>query len=191
MGQQKMKKISVPYLLLQIFGPLAVMIAAGAVSFSLLSENVGSIVFMVAFLAAVLWWSLAPTQIYKKKKEKKMKELDNAGFVRNHTFNADGCTVAVDIVHGKIAMVFKWNPGQCYVLSAGGISKAWVDDGKRLGGTGRVSFLFIIDGVKVRVNTFTSNRVWGMNSSYVVEALSKADTMIEQLKAAYGTAQGN
>ena len=120
-----------------------------------------------------------------------MKELDASGYVRNHTFNADGCTVAVDIAHGKIAMVFKWNPSNCFVVPANRITNVWVDDGKMLGGTRRVSFLFIVDGVKVRVNTFTSNRSWSMKSNYVLEALSKADMMVEYLQAAYRTTQGN
>lgn len=51
-------------------------------------------------------------------------------------------------------------------------------------GTSRVSFLFEVDGVKVRVNTFTSNQRWKMDDPKILEAISKADMMVQVLEAA-------
>ena len=76
------------------------------------------------------------------------------------------------------------------ILPANRITNLWVDDGKMLGGSSGVSFLFIIDGVKVRVNTFTSNKIWSMNSNYIREGISKAETMVENLRRAYAAANG-
>ena len=42
-------------------------------------------------------------------------------------------------------------------------------------GTNRVSFLFEIDGIKIRVNTFISNQRWKMNDEHVLTGISKAD----------------
>ncbi|MBO5166112.1 MAG: hypothetical protein J6B90_05855 [Lachnospiraceae bacterium] len=189
MEQQKIKKVNIVYALLVILIPLIIMIGLLVASILWIEGDAGIVLWSVGIIGGILWFIIGPDQIYRKKRDKRMKELDASGYIRNHTFNADGCTVAVDVAHGKIAMVFKWNPSNCFVLPANRITNVWVDDGKMLGGTRRVSFLFIVDGVKVRVNTFTSNRSWGMQSNYVLEALSKADMMIERLQAAYQTAQ--
>lgn len=53
-----------------------------------------------------------------------------------------------------------------------------------LEGSSRVSFLFIIDGVQIRVNTFTSNQRWRMDSDYILTGISKADMMVEILNTA-------
>lgn len=193
MEQQKIKKVNVAYLLFHLSIPIIVLTLIAVFAGVVLKADISVVAMIIAlgFTASALWWAIGWDSIYKKQREKRMKELDNSGFVRNHTFNADGCTVAVDIVHGQIAIVFRWNPKKCYVLPANRITNVWVDDGKMLGGTSRVSFLFIVDGVKIRVNTFTSNKIWSMKSNYVLEALSKADMMIERLQAAYQTAQNN
>ena len=191
MEQQKIKKVSWVYAISVFLIPLIIMIGLLVASIKLIENEVGIVLWTVGIIGGILWFIIGPDQIYRKKRDKKMQALDASGFVRNHTFNADGCTVAVDVVHGNIAMVFKWNPGTCFVVPATRISNIWVDDGKMMGGTRRVSFLFIVDGVKVRVNTFTSNRTWSMKSNYVLEALSKADMMIERFQAAYRTAQNN
>ena len=52
-------------------------------------------------------------------------------------------------------------------------------------GSGRVSFLFDVDGVKIRVNTFTSNQRWRMDSNYILTAISKADMMVKILEEAH------
>lgn len=192
METQKIKKVNPLYLLASIFIPIAAIVLASVLAVLLISNSgVGSIIIMIVFFGSIVWWAVGIGKVYEKKRDAKLKELDGQGFTRNQTFNADGCTVAVDVVHGRIAMVFKWNPFQCFVIPANRVSKMWVDDGKGMGGTSRVSFLFIVDDVKVRVNTFTSNKIWSMKSDYVLEALSKADMMIEVLKSAYNAAQGN
>ena len=116
------------------------------------------------------------------------KELDESGFVKNYIFYGAGWTVAVDIENGKIAMVSFWNPSVSYVLPADRITKTWVDDGKSgfgiFEGSGRVSFLFMIDDVKIRVNTFTSNTRFRMDSEYILTGISKADMMVEVLENA-------
>lgn len=187
MEQEKIKKVNVGYLLATIFIPIIVMMLLTTISVlasTLISSTVASFIIMIALLGAILYWVLGTKNSFNKKKEAKLKELDNSGFVRNHTFNSDTSTVAVDIANGKIAIFFKWNPKQLYVLPASRITKMWTDDGKTIGGTSRVSFLFIVDGIKIRVNTFVSNKIWSMKSANVLEAISKADMMVEALKAA-------
>lgn len=189
MEQEKIKKVNTPYLLACIFLPILAIVLASVLSITLLPSGAGSIIITLFLFASIIWWSIGIKKVHDKKKEEKLKELDSKGFVRNHTFNSDNCTVAVDVEHGKIALTFKWNPTQCYVMPANKIAKMWVDDGKTpLGGTSRVSFLFIVDGIKVRVNTFISNKTWSMKSNNVLEAISKADMMVETLRMAAQTA---
>ena len=87
-----------------------------------------------------------------------------------------------------MALLFFWNPFELFVLPAGRITKAWAEDGAGgagfMRGTNRVGFLFLIDNVKVRVNTFTSNQRWKMDDPKILEAISKADMMVQILETA-------
>ncbi len=137
---------------------------------------------------SALWWIFGGRMIFKAKKKKLERELDEAGFSRSHTFHSTGCMVVADVVHGSIALQFFWNPSESYVLPASRISRIWVDDGRGgkgfLEGSSRVSFLFVVDGVKIRVDTFTSNKRWRMESEYIQTGLSKADGMAKALEEA-------
>ena len=192
--QKKMQKVNVIYFVLNIFGPVLVMVLAVALGV-LLPEQFTMIFAAVGFILPVLWWSFLGRKVYEKTKEKKLTELDGQGFTRNRTFDADGCTVVVDLNKGQVAILFRWNPGKVYVRPAAQITKVGVDDGRGgagfLEGSSRVSFLFTVDGMTIRVNTFTSNKRWRMDSDYILNGISKADVMVEALKAAgAGAAKG-
>ena len=185
--EEKLQKINVIYLLLNVFGPIFVLVLSLALGV-VLPNQFGMILAMVGFFLAILWWSFLGRKVYDNTKKKKLAELDSQGFTRNQTFNVDGCTVAVDLNKGQIAILFRWNPGKVYVRPASQITKVWVDDGRGgagfLEGSSRVSFLFTVDGMTIRVNTFTSNKRWRMDSDYILTGISKADMMVEALRAA-------
>ena len=188
---QKLKKVNLLYLLAYILLPVVILVMCAILVFRLVeSSSVGAILLTALVILAVFWWSFLGEALYDKGQAKRMKALDEQGFVRNHTFTSDGCTVAVDLVHKQLAMMFRWNPGKTFVVPAGHITKAWVDDGSGgsgfLNGTSRVSFVFLVDGVKIRVNTFISNRRWRLESDNVLTGISKADVMVEVLNAAAG-----
>lgn len=191
--EQKIKKVSMGYLLSYILGPCVFVVLCGALSFrSIENSGVAAMVMAAALMLAVFWWSFLGSALYDRGQTRRLRALEERGFVRNHTFAGDGCTVAVDLVHGNLAMMFRWDPAHTYVVPAGRISRAWVDEGRGgpgiLEGTSRVSFLFTVDGVTVRVNTFTSNRRWRMDSDHVLTGISKADVMVEVLDRARGQA---
>ena len=183
----KIQKINVLYLLANIFGPLLVLVA-GTVLAVFLPGNLGPLITTAVFIAAVLWWAILGRKVYEKQRDKTLQGLQDSGFVPNHTFNADGCTLVVDLAHGQIALLFRWNPSKVYVRPASALSHVRVDDGRSgsglTEGSGRVSFLFTVEGIQVRVNTFTSNRRWKMDSDYILTGISKADVMVEALTAA-------
>lgn len=186
-AEERIQKINVLYPIAHIFIPLFVL-GTGVALAVLLPQGMGLMVTMVTFFAAILWWSILGRKVYEKQRDKKLQELKDSGFVPNHTFNADGCTLVVDLVHGQVALLFRWNPGKVYIRPASALSNVRVDDGR--GGVGftegsnRVSFLFTVEGIHIRVNTFTSNRRWKMDSDYILTGISKADVMVKALTEA-------
>lgn len=186
---EKIKKINALYLLLYILVPIAVIALCGFLYAKFFpAGTMAPILSMAPTLLAAIWWIAGGRFLFKQKQKKLNEELKQKGFVPNSTFNGKGCYVVVDAQHGDIALLFFWNPFQSYVLPANRISKVWVDDGATgsgvMRGSSRVSFLFLLDGVKVRVDTFTSNKRWNMESNYILTGISKADMMANVLEEA-------
>lgn len=184
------KKINFVYLLCYIFVPIA-LISLGFLLGYLFFYDGGTgavVMFMGPGLLAFLWWCFGGRLLYKQNRKKLLRELDERGFTQNQTFDGRGATVIVDLKRGELALVFFWNPFEHYILPAKRVQRAWVDDGRGgkgfLEGSSRVSFLFQVDDVKVRVDTFTSNKRWRMDSDYILTGISKADLMVEVLQQA-------
>ena len=190
MNATPVKKFNVIYLMLVVFVPiLAAILGVVLCNVFFHDGGIGAVVCMMGpIILSVAWWMVGPGAIWSQKKKQMMKQLDEQGFNRNQTFYGSGQTVAVDIRQGKVALLFFWNPFQLQVLSAGRIGRMWADDGAAgagfMRGTSRVGFVFLVDSVKVRVNTFTSNQRLRMDDDRILEAVSKADMMIQVLDAA-------
>ena len=146
------------------------------------------VLFMCPPLLSMVWWICAGRFLFKRKKKALEKELDEQGFSRNQTFYGDGCMVVIDTNKGNMALLFFWNPFEKQIFPVSRIEKAWVDDGRSgagfLEGSSRVSFLFKVDGITVRVNTFTSNQRWRMDTDYILTGISKADMMVKVIEDA-------
>lgn len=186
-SEGKIQKVDILYLLSDVLAPVLVLVG-GVILAVCLPERAGLAISMITFFLAVLWWAFLGRKVYETIRDKRLKELQSSGFVPNHTFNADGCTVVVDLVHGQVALLFRWNPSKVYVRPASTLSGIHVNDGRSgrgvMAGSSRVSFLFTVEGIRVRVNTFTSNRRWRMDSDHILTGISKADTMVKALTAA-------
>lgn len=186
---QKIKKVNGLYLILYLIVP---MIPVGiAVMLSLLiPEQEGRFAGISALLgiAAFVWWLAGWKIVLNMKKKSMTKKLDEAGFVRNHTFNSDNSTIVIDAQHGDIALLFCMNPSVIQIASMQKITRAWVDDGAHgsgfMRGSSCVRFCFELDGVTVKVNTFTSNKRWRMDSNYILTGISKADMMVNVINSA-------
>lgn len=186
---QKIKKVNGLYLILYLIVP---MIPVGtAVMLSLLiPEQEGRFAGISALLgiAAFVWWLAGWKFVLNMKKKSMTKKLDEAGFVRNHTFNSDNSTIVIDAQHGDIALLFCMNPSVIQIASMQKITRAWVDDGAHgsgiMRGSSCVRFCFELDGVTVKVNTFTSNKRWRMDSNYILTGISKADMMVNVINSA-------
>lgn len=190
MESKKVKKINWMYLLGYIFGPILVMaLCISLTAMRVLPDNsIGTAIFFVGIVGPIIFWSMGGNFIFKMQKKKMVTSLDAAKFHRNHTFSAGGVEVVIDQVDKKVALKFFWNPFETFVFPVSKIENARVDDGRSgigiLEGSSRVSFLFEVDRVKIRVNTFVSNQRWKMNSDYILTGISKADMMVSILNDA-------
>ena len=187
----RVQKVNVAYMLGYVFIPLAAAALGVWIGWRFfLPDSVKgmAVCFGAVPAAAILWWVFAGKIIYKQGGKKMLRQLDEAGIDRRQIFYSDGCVVSVDMEQGKLGLVFFWNPLDVQVVPAGRVTKAWTDDGAFgagfTRGTSRVSFLFLVDGIKIRVNTFTSNQRWKMNDPRVLEGISKADRWVEVLDCA-------
>jgi len=186
----KVQKINYAYLLGYILIPLAAAALSILIGYLFFREGgAGAVVcFMVVPMLAVAWWIFANGILYKRGKKKMLKELDEAGIDRRQIFYSDSCVVSMDIKQGKIGLLFCWDPFVIQVVPASRVTRAWTDDGAGgagpLRGTSRVSFLFELDGIKIRVNTFISNQRWKMDDAKVLEGISKADLWVQVLDQA-------
>ena len=186
----QIKKMNPIYFVAAVFLPIVLILLMGWIGYRFFHDGgIGAVIcFMGPTALSVLWWFIGPSVIWKQRKKKMMKDLDGQGFVRNHTFYGRGQTVVVDQQQGKVALLFFWNPFVLYVFPASRITKTWMADGAGgagiFRGTSRVSFLLLVDGIKVRVDTFTSNQRWKMEDPKVLEGISKADLWVQVLDQA-------
>ena len=196
MNQNRIKKFNTVYLLLTILVPIVLIGILGYVGYAKFrTGGVGAVVCLVCpTLLSVLWWLIGPGLIWRVRKKALARQLDQVHFTRSQTFHGSTETVVADTEQGEIALLFFWNPFQPYTLSASQVDRAWTDEGAAgsgfLRGTSRVSFLFEIDGIKIRVNTFISNQRWKMNDAKVLEGISKADLWVQVLDQARGQKEG-
>lgn len=190
---EKIQKINLFYLLGYIFIPLIICAISYTICyFNFRDGGTGAVMTtLVPSLIAIAWWAFGGTLIFKRQTKALEQKLDHEGFTRNQTFYGRGKTIIVDLNKGNIALLFFWNPWQPYVFSATRVEKSWVDDGKMgsgfMEGSSRVSFLFIIDGIKVRIDTFISNQRFRMDDKRILKGISKANTMDQMIKKAKAT----
>ncbi len=188
-NETKVKKINILYLLGYIFVPIIVCAICFFLSYKFFPKGTMAVILLMGpSLLSFIWWVFAGKFIFKKKQKEFESLLDENNFKREHTFYAEGCTTIIDKTNGELALIFFWNPFETYRVSLKRVERAWVDDGKSgagiFAGSGRVSFLFTVDGIKVRVNTFTSNQRWRMDSEYILTGISKADMMVKIIEEA-------
>ena len=188
MSEERIKKVDWGYALIYVFAPVVLIVLGTFLAVKTLDPTVGTFIPVVLLVASMAWWIMGGRKELEKGADKLARQMDDQGLTRNMTFNGKGCVVIVDAVHGKLGLVYRWNPRKPYIISASRVEKAWVDDGKSgkgiTEGSGRVSFLFTVDGVNNRVDTFTSNTRFKMTDNRILTGISKADSMVELINAA-------
>ena len=188
--KEKIVKTNIIYALLYILVPVLLCALGLLITYFFFHDGgSGAVIFtMGPFLISAIWLIFGGGSIFKQEIKKFEAKLASDGFKRNQTFYGKGKYVAIDLEKGEIALLFFWNPFKAYIIPAGHIENAWVSDGRSgsgiMEGSQRVSFFFIVDGIKIRVDTFTSNQRQRMDSDYILTGISKADMMVKMLAQA-------
>lgn len=138
------------------------------------------------FIGLLFFYFTTGAAIIDRIVEKTMeKNSELANFHDYATFYSSGAIIRIEKSTGRIAYVSNMNPFQFQQISAKDITDIKSDYIKGpLGGTSYVYFEFGYLDKKVRIPTFTSNNAYSLNSSEVLEGISKADKYAEILQNA-------
>lgn len=196
MRSDRVKRTNYGYVLAYVLAPAALAALGVWVGRALLwgDSEWSRLCDMCPLLLAILWWACGGRVIFGLAQRNMLRRLDRADIDRRQIFFSDGCVVAMDMNQAKLAILFFWNPFALYVLPANRVKRAWTDDGAGgrgfLRGTSRVSFVFEVDGIQIRVSTFVSNQRWKLDDVRVLEGISKADQWVQVLELASRQAEG-
>ena len=188
MRNRTLEKVDLYYVLFYVLAPAAFAIVVTFLIHLLPIRNLWILVGIGMFILCLVFWSLASSRIFALQLHRFEQQLDRQGFRRNYTFQSEAAALIIDINTGKVALIFLWSPFHPIVINASRIDKIWVDDGKfglgPFATSKRVRFNFQIGKRKIRINTFSSNRPWRMDTDYILTGISKADMMAELLDRA-------
>ena len=192
-GDSQMKKIDMKFIL--IYG--AILLALSFIIGAIIGAAIGGdtpliqgalnmtpfLFFLLLLVSCFLGNSFIGGIAKKTSKNGAEKEGMNnySTFVNEGSFTL-GSIICIDESTGKIGYVSYLNPKEFQVLSADAITdiKSSYVKGP-LGGTSYVYFEFYYNKKKVRIPTFTSNNTYSLESTEVLEGISKADTFAEIL----------
>lgn len=123
------------------------------------------------------------TSMFVKRTSQKIEQLP---YCFNSSFTSRGSILYIDVEGGMIGYISAYNPMEIQVFSASRIDRPETVASTMTG----VRFVFYLDGKKMTVYTLMSNRAVNLKSTMGAEAISKADTFVELLKAAKRNAEG-
>ena len=175
-----------------IFSVLAVTAVAVLISL-ILTLIVGKEGLISLWLVLTLFcaWAFYPVYInnvlilFAKKTMEKNSKKQNFGktftFTNKNTGTC-GCVFRVDVSSGRVAYVSAYNPFQfqmCHAKDLTDISSSYIKG--PFGGTRYVYFTFCYKNKRLKIPTFTSRNMYSIGSSYVQEALVKAQDICDLL----------
>lgn len=114
------------------------------------------------------------------------KECREQGCNYNYFFYGKTTLVAIDTESRKMGLLFRMNPFQTFVVDLDEVSNAKTSNGASalsLGGTREVYFTFMLREKKYKVCTLTANTTLSLKSKEVMEAVAKADRIVEIMNA--------
>lgn len=135
----------------------------------------------MALLMTLAWGTLTPLLTkgtYKK--------IDSLPYRFDSSFQGRNGRLLIDVENGMIGFISAYNPFEIQIFNASRIERMETIASTMTG----VRFVFYLDGKKITMYTLLSNRAVNLKSSMGVEAISKADTFVELLKAAKNRAEG-
>lgn len=184
-----MKKYNVLVIILSFLIPTAIAVLIG-LAIGLIVGKEGLISLWVV-LAVLFAWSFYPVYmnnmliLFAKKTMEKNSGKQNFG--RTFTFTNKntgtcGCVFRIDESSGRVAYVSAMNPFQfqmCHAKDLVDINSSYMKG--PFGGTRYVYFTFCYKNKRIKIPTFTSRNMYSLGSSYVQEALVKAQDICKLL----------
>ncbi len=187
-----MKKVNWGYVLKTWGAVLAIEVAIILLGFAAVTAisdtGISSIILLALFITAI-FVPISTPDLLRKKMVKCAARLEERfvqeNFICNHQFTSNNGIYYVDVAGGRLAAICKYNPKELQFMDASKFNAIATNDGRRLFGTNLVSCQFMVEGTKIRIYTLrVSGRALSMKAPEVLEAISKADTLCEQLSAA-------
>ncbi len=136
-------------------------------------------------LGGFLFMLFAPGVFYSIKRKKVAEELKSKGFNVNYTFTGRSLMFYMDYQNNQMAFFYKMNPTKTQILPLSEAKNPRVNDFKQgkgfMEGSSFVALEFDVQGKRQRIYTFTSNKRFTMNSPQILDGISKADFMCEQI----------
>ena len=103
----------------------------------------------------------------------------------NSSFQGRGGILYIDVANGMIGFISAYNPFKIQIFNASRLSGMRTIASSVTG----IRFVFYIDNKKVSMPTLLTNKAYSIKSGIGAEAVSKADTFVELLKAAKSQAE--
>lgn len=194
-----MKKVDIKFLIiagvvlyaLSVIIGLIISIAMGGENHIGGAFNLAPFLFFLLLLFACFSGNSIVGKIAKKTLSSgaEKESMQNYSTFTNEGSFTIGSVICIDETTGKIGYVSYLNPKEFQLISAKEITdiKSSYIKGP-LGGTSYVYFEFYYNKKKVRIPTFTSSNAYSLESSEVLEGISKADTFAEILTNAQNQA---
>ncbi len=167
------------------FGFVAATVGIG-IAVMVLSLVFNSMAFApLMFLGGLIFIIIAPGLFYSIKRKKIAEELKAKGFNVNYTFTGRSLMFYMDYQNKQMAFFYKMNPTKVQIFPLSEAKNPRVNDFKQgkgfMEGSSFVALEFDVFGKRQRIYTFTSNKRFAMNSPQILDGISKADFMCEQI----------
>lgn len=138
-------------------------------------------IIWIVLLMMIGWGSL--TKMFVKRTAKNIGSLP---YQFNSSFTSRSGILYIDVANGMIGFISAYNPMKIQVFNAKRVTEPKTIASTMTG----VRFVFYLDGKKITMYTLLSNRMVNLKSSMGAEAISKADTFVELLRATKSSAEG-
>ena len=187
--RNSVKKTNIVLLLVYLLLPIVVGIVVAYFTVKpdgeqTVATNMPMIVVVAVVGYFLTFFIVAPLIMMLNKKKFRDVCKENGCNYDDYFFKGQSTLVAVDTNSRKMGLLFKYNPTQPYVVSLDQVTEAKSSNGVNslsLGGTREVYFTFRIDGVRIKVRTFLANSTYSLSSPTVMEAITKADYMVNAI----------
>lgn len=174
-------------LAISLIGGFAISICMGALYVFKAAMTFAIMLFFGLCMFMCVFGNMITGAIAKKTLEKNCAEQnfgESSTFVTSGSFTIGGI-LRIDETNGRVAFVSYQNPYEFQLANAKDLEKINSSYIKGpLGGTSYVYFEFYYNGKRTRIPTFTSSNTYSIQSSEVMEGISKADTFCDILKNA-------